>query len=271
VASFDEVIPPGKAGSIRASIHTANYSGPIGKSITVTHDDPSQGPIPLGVTAKIVGSVQIYPYPALQLAPHRKGFLGPTQLIVRQDPTEKGTLAFDGLAASAKWLKATSRRVTIAEPAVAGLPAASPGDIVVSVQADGAPAGTHVEHLTFKTGLTREPKVTIPVTVSVQPAVTTQPNTLILTPTPESRQGVSGTLLVSVRDDLDPKTVAVTSDATAFAVRVDPPGERAFRLIVDWTGSGRKAPQETTIHIKVGTETVDVPVIVNLARPVKAS
>ena len=271
MASFDEVVPPGKAGSIRASVHTANYNGPIGKSITVTHDDPTQGPIPLGVNAKIVGSVQVYPYPALQLAPHRKGFEGSAKLIVRQDPTEKGTLAFDGLAASVKWLKATSRRVTAAEPAVAGLPAASPGDIVVSVQADGAPTGTHHERLTFRTGLTREPQVTIPVTVNIQPAVTTQPNALILTPPPESPQGVTGSVLVSVRDDLDPKTVAVTSDASAFTVRVDPPGERAFRLFVDWTGAGRNAPPETTIHIKVGKESVDLPVRVNVARAEKAS
>jgi hypothetical protein len=65
VASFDEVVPPGKAGSIKASVHTGNYKGSIGKSITVTHDDPTQGPITVNLLAKIVGSVEVLPYPAL--------------------------------------------------------------------------------------------------------------------------------------------------------------------------------------------------------------
>ena len=65
MASFDEVVPPGKAGSIKASVHTGNYKGSIGKSITVTHDDPTQGPITVNLLAKIVGSVEVLPYPAL--------------------------------------------------------------------------------------------------------------------------------------------------------------------------------------------------------------
>jgi len=272
VASFDEVVPPGKAGSIRASVHTASYKGAIGKSITVTHDDTSQGPINLTVAARIVGSVEILPYPALQLARRRRGFVTPAKLIVRKDATEQGTLAFDGLAASVPWIKVSARKVTAEEPAVEGLPAAIPGDIVVSVQADGAPVGTNIVNVTFRTGLAREPLVTIPVTVNVQPAVTMQPNDLILNPTPDLPGGASGQVLVSVRDDLDPKTVVVTSDAAAFAVRVDPPGERAFRLIVEWEGKGKRKspPTETTIRIRVGKETIDLPVRVNLARAGKA-
>ena len=270
MASFDEVVPPGKAGSIRASVHTASYKGGIGKSITVTHDDTSQGPITLTVTARIVGSVEILPYPALQLARGRRGFLTPAKLIVRKDETEEGTLAFDGLAASVPWVQVSARKVTAEEPPVEGLPAAKPGDIVLSVQADGAPGGTNVVNVTFKTGLSREPQVTIPVTVNVQPAVTMQPNDLILNPTPDLPESASGQVLASIREDLDPKTVIITSDAPAFAVRVVPPGERAFRLFVEWEGKGKSPPTETTIRIRVGTETIDLPVRVNLARAGKA-
>ena len=101
MASFDEVVPPGKAGSIKASIHTVNYKGAIGKSITVTHDDATQGPIMVSVLAKIVGSVDVLPFPALQLGRHRRGFETPAKLIIRKDQTEQGTLAIDGLVASA--------------------------------------------------------------------------------------------------------------------------------------------------------------------------
>jgi len=271
VASFDEVVPPGKAGSIKASVHTGNYKGSIGKSITVTHDDPSQGPITVNVLFKVVGSVDVLPFPALQLGRRPRGFDTPAKLLIRKDPSEQGTLALDGLAASESWLKITQRKVTADEPAVEGLPAAVPGDVVLSVLAPTAPIGTSVASISFSTGLTREPKVTIPVTVNVLPLITFQPNDLILNPTSAAPQGASGQVLAALREDLDPKTVTVASDAPAFVARIEPPGERAFRVIVDWVGKGKNPPTETTIHIRVGAETVNLPVRVNVARPEKAS
>jgi hypothetical protein len=263
VASFDEVIPPGKAGTIRASIHTASLKGPIGKSITVTHDDTTQGAIVLGVNAKVVGSVDIFPFAGLQLARHRRGFENPAKLLLRKDATEQGTLAVNGLVASASWLKAAARKVTVAELPVDGIPAAQPGDVVLTVQAEAAPVGSHMENVTFKTGLSREPQLTIPVTVNVQPAVTLQPAELTLAPAPDSPEGATGQVLASVREDLDPKTLTLRADAPAFVVRADPPGERAFRLIVTWSGKGPKTPATTTVHIKVGAESADLPVRVD--------
>ena len=73
-------------------------------------------------------------------------------------------------------------------------------------------------------------------------------------------------MLASLREDLDPKTVTVSSDAKDFVVRLEPPGERAFRVIVDWAGKGKTPPTETTIRIRVGSETVNLPVRVNLGR-----
>ena len=266
MASFDEVVPPGKVGSIKASVHTGNYKGSIGKSITVTHDDATQGPITINVLAKIIGSVDVLPYPALQIGRRHRGFETPAMLIVRKDPSEQGELAIAELVGSASWMKVTARKVTAEEPAVEGLPAALPGDVVLSVLAQGAPVGTSVETLSVQTGLTREPKVTIPVTVNVQPLITFQPNDLILNPTPGAPGGASGQVLAALREDLDPKTVKVTSDSKAFVVRLEPPGERAFRVIVDWAGKGKTPPTETTIHIRVGSETVNLPVRVNLGR-----
>jgi hypothetical protein len=267
VASFDEVVPPGKAGSIHASVHTASYKGPIGKSVTVNHDDKSQGPIQLNMTANIVGSVEILPYPALQLARQRRGFTTPALLIVRKDATETGTLKFDRLAASVPWLKVSSRVVKTEEPPVEGLPAAVPGDIVLSVQATtGAPPGSSVEKVTFNTGLTREPEVSVPVTVFVQAAVTLQPNDLILNPTPEAAAAAHGEVLASLRDDLDPKSLTVNSESPAFTVKIDPPGALAFRILVDWTGKGKKPATATTVHVHAGKETVDLPVRVILPK-----
>jgi hypothetical protein len=265
VASFDEVVPPGKVATLKASIHTANYHGPISKQVTITHDDKSQGSIVLNVAANIVSSVEILPSPALQLARRRRGFENPALLIVRKDATETGTFAFSDLTASAPWLKISSRRVTTDEPPLEGIPAARPGDVVLSVQAAAtAPFGSHAEKVTFKTGLPREPLVTIPVTVFVQPPVSVQSRDLILIPTPGAPETATGQVLGSIRDDVDPKAVAVSSDAPAFSARVELAGARAFRLVVDWSGTGKHPKTATVVHIRAGSHTIDLPVRVNL-------
>ncbi len=266
MASFDEVVPPGKAGTIRVRLHTSNYTGTIGKTVTVTHDDPTQGALTLSFSANIVGSVNVLPHASLQLGTRLKGFGTPARLIVRKDPTERGTLAVDGLVASASWLKVTSRRVTGDERPGEGVPAALPGDFVVSAQVDAPPVGSHAESITFRTGLPREPQVKIPVLVMVQPAVVLQPNDLRLNPKPGASAEATGQVLASIREDLDPKSLVVSSDASAFSVRVDPPGERAFRLIVDWEEKGENSPTETKIHVRAGGETVELPVRVMRAR-----
>jgi len=272
VASFDEVVPPGKAASIKASVHTANFKGPIAKQITVTHDDKSQGPLTLNVAANIVGSVDVLPFPALQLARRRRGFATPALLLVRKDFSEQGTLAFADLTASVPWLKIGSRKVTAAEPPVEGLPAAQPGDVVISVQAtDVAPVGSHVEKITFKTGLPREPLVSVPVTVFVQAPLAVQSPELILNVTPDAADTATGQVLGTIREDVDPKSVTVSADNPAFSPRFEAAGSQAFRVIVDWSGKAKHAKTETVVHVRSGSASVDVPVRVNLSRVEKPS
>ena len=267
MASFDEVVPPGKAATLKVSIHTANFKGPIGKQVTVTHDDKSQGPFTLNVTANVVGSVEVLPYPALQLARRRRGFATPALLLVRKDTTETGTMAFSGLAVSAPWLKVSSRKVTAPEEPVEGLPAALPGDVIISVQAtDAAPVGSHVENLTFKTGLPREPQLSVPVTVFVQPPLNVQSTELILNATPDSPASASGQVLGTIREDVDPKSVTVSSDSPAFSTQFESTSAQAFRVTIAWSGKGTPPPTETVVHIRAGTTVVDLPVRVNLAR-----
>jgi len=272
VASYDEVVPPGKAASIKASVHTANYKGPIAKQITVTHDDKSQGPLILSVSANIVGSVEVLPFPALQLARRRRGFDTPALLIVRKDQSESGKMAFADLTSSVPWLKIGSRAVTAQEPPVEGLPAAQAGDVVISVQAtDAAPVGSHVEKITFKTGLKREPLVSVPVTVFVQPPLAVQSAELILTVVPEAADTATGQVFGTIREDVDPKSVTVSADNPAFSPRFESTTSQAFRVIVDWSGKGKDAKTETVVHLRSGKIALDVPVRVNLAQAAKPS
>ena len=260
VATFDATVAPGGTGKIKAEVHTADYKGPIGKAITVSHDDASQGPIMLSVRANVIGSLEIYPYPSLTIGPAMNGYGKPAFILLRKDETESGTFALSELRASVPWLQVSARKVTQAEPPADWLPAAHPGDFIVSIQTKKPPIGFSSQKVTFRTGLRREPLYTIPVTVNVRAAAVLNPESLVLHPAPEAPGTASGAVLAAVRDDLDPAAVRVRSDDPAFVPRVDPPGDRAFRLLVDWKASGAAGPPRTTVHIDVGDETVDVPV-----------
>lgn len=266
MASFDEVIPPGKAGTIRASIHTTGLRGTVAKGITVIHDDPTQGPIALSVRANVVGSVQILPMPTLGLAPRAKGPSEPGRLIVRKEPSESGKLEVTDLAASAPWLKVSKRVVAAEEPPSSGLPAALPGDTIVSVDATGAPAGSSVETLTFSTGLSREKSISIPVRVTVRGPLIVQPRDLLLNPDAADPSHATGRILAAVREDLDPKKIVVSADSPAFTIRMEPAGERGYNVLVDWKRVTGSEPTAGTISLSVGDEVTKVPVRVNLAR-----
>lgn len=269
VTSFDAEVEPGATGTIKASIKTANFSGAIGKGVSVTTDDPDQPQIMLSIKANVVGSIAVLPYPSLSLAPRVAGFGKPANLVIRRDETEKGELAISKLTATVPWLKLSARKVTAIEPAVEGLPTAMPGDYVVSVLVEHPPSGSSVQSITFKTGLTREPEVTVPVTVTVRPAVVLQPTELTLQPKPDSPKTASAQMLAAVREDLDPKSLVVASDDPSFTVTTDNSGERAFRLTVAWQAKGAKPVTSTTVHFSVNGESVDLPVRVGKGDPAK--
>ncbi|HEX4825285.1 MAG TPA: DUF1573 domain-containing protein [Candidatus Polarisedimenticolaceae bacterium] len=262
VATFDAEVAPGATGKLKAEVHTVDYKGPIGKEITVHHDDAAQGPIMLTVRANVVGSLEIYPTPSLTIGPRMNGYGKPAYVLLRKDDTESGVFALTALSASVPWLAVSARKVTQAEPPADWLPAAHPGDYIVSIQTKKPPLGFSQQKVTFKTGLAREPVYTIPITVHVRAPADLNPESLVLQPVPDAPGTATGAIVGSVRDDLDPAAVRVRSDDPAFVPKIEHPGERAFRLLVDWKASGHAGPAKTTVHIDVGDETVDVPVSV---------
>ena len=266
MASYDEVVPPGEAGKLRTSIHTSNLKGPFSKAVTVTHDDPASGPVALTVKANVVGSVLVLPAASVLVPPSGKKPGTPARILIRRDPTEQGEFRFTDLTTSVPWVKVSSRAVTADEAAHDGLPDARSGDVELTMVAEGAPVGVHLQSVTFKTGLAREPLVTVPVRVVTRPPIHLQPSELILNPDPNVPGTASGQVLGSLREDVDAKDLVVSADAPAFKVRLEPPGVRAFRVIVEWSGSAENTPTETTVRFRAGEQSAPLRVRVNLSR-----
>ncbi len=176
MAAFDAEILPGKAGKVTAQLATENYRGAVDKAITVTSNDPKNGTTVLHLKATIVGSVEVLPRMFLGFPSYPLWDFS-AKLLVRKVKSETGELKITDLTSTAPWLTTRSRKVEKPEPEADGLPALVPGDWVIDIEvSETAPPGqSSQQSVKFKTGLTREPVITIPVAVALQQAMQAVP------------------------------------------------------------------------------------------------
>jgi len=235
---------------IKATVKTEGFRGLTERAITLETNDPE---IPrMAVFIRVDAEVGVALLPAASLSLGRGRAARPeSSLLVRRAPSIEQVLQVEGVEASAPWLRATARPVTASEPAGVGRPAAEPGDWVVDVAlVPGAPSGTSVQKVAFRTGLTVEPRVEIPVRVTVPFPVNLSVPNLVLHPGPE---GLEGTVLLTVRPDLDPAGMEVRADPP-YAALVESGGDRAFRVTVK-APTGSQVPGKIVFRIQ-GEEAV---------------
>lgn len=253
MASYDEVIPPGQAGKVTATVKTENYRGPVEKSITVTTNDAKQPTFQLRIKATITGSVVLLPGHGLSF-PSGANWNYSGRLLIRKDETETGGLKISDVTSSAPWLRASARRVEEVEPAAQGLPEARPGDYILDVSVDGAPPkGQPSQRVKFKTSLTREPEVTVPVSVVVPAGLTVVPSTITLAQ-PKPGEEATGALTATIRPGLEKEKLEAVASPDAFQVKLEPVGPRRYKAIVSWNPNAEAAATQGTIIFRLGKE-----------------
>lgn len=201
VVSFDETIPPGGKGVIRAVMDSTTLSGDVGRGITVSTNDPERPTLFLVVRAQVLSSVEILPSPTVRLS-NRIAGQRVGRAIVRRDPFETGEVRLTGLASSVPWLSVRSERLEARRPAAEELPIGYPGDWLVEVRlGDGLDYGAREATVSFETGLPRQPKGQIKITTDLRPPVSLSAERIDLE---AARTGgtISETVLVSVRSTL---------------------------------------------------------------------
>jgi hypothetical protein len=264
VASYDEVVPPGQVGKIRARLSTGHGRGAQAKVVSVTTNDPDQPNTNLTLRAYIEGSVLFLPGEAINLF-SRAETVRPGRVIVRKDPTEKGDLEIADLSSSAPWIAATARRVEVEEPPSDGLPAASPGDWVIEARVAGnAPTGNRRETIRFRTGLTREPRIELPVTAFIPADLTLSPPQLEL----RAAEGVgaAGSAVVLLRAGLDRSGITISVAPADFQATIEPAGPTNARLQVRWEPGGPTGATDGQVTVRLGEKTAVLPVRVSVAR-----
>jgi len=231
VASFDETIDPGEFGFLTATLDTTGYRGFMVRQIELRTSDPNQRSVTLELHAEILTSVLLLPSQEMFLRT-RPAQPMTARVLVRQDPTETGRLELSDLTTSVDWLIVDAERLDAPRPAGAGLPEVQPGDWLVEVRVGERPEfGTQKQTLTFKTGLTREPTVTIPIDLELIAPVNLSVEKLVL-----ARGSPVAVLALSVRSGLDPDSLTVESRPPGMRVELRRAGERMYHVLVDATG-----------------------------------
>ncbi len=239
-------------GYVTASLDTKKLRGPVAKGITVYTNDPVTSQVMLKVAAKVVGSVIVLPDERFVL-----GNVGSTrrfmERLVQQDPTEKGKLKITDVATSFPWLKASARQLTESRPGSRNRPGGRAGDWLVELKVEGSPSYSKQEGtVEFKTGLERQPVVSLPVRIDFRSPVNLSKRALEL-------QGkmATGTVLLSVRRGLDPEQLTVQAEPKSLNVELEKSGERTFKARVEWNGG---SATEGVVTFGLDQDRVELPV-----------
>jgi len=248
------VIPPGQVGKLHTTVDTSALAGPVGKGIAITTNDTVVSVVQVIVRANVVGSVLLLPgYKAL--ISNRQTETLSTPFLIRQEPGEVGKLAISEARASVPWIDVEVQELTEKYPSEKGIPAGWPGDwrLVASLK-KSAPGGHFRETVRFKTGLPREPEVTLNIAVDIRPPVNLNTSELRLV------VGQPLMVLASLRRDLDPQPVKLSAPEGLNA-RAEPGRGRFLKIHLQWDGAPPEAPVELKLEVAGEMQTAKIEVV----------
>ena len=235
---------------------TKKLQGNVSRGITVYTNDPARPKVFLTVRANILASVRLLPHHTVHLTNRRAGG-AETRLLVRKDPTEQGSLELDDVVSSVPWIAVSATKLENPLPVLQGLPQAWSGDWLLEISLAGRPEyGRTQQEIRFKSGLSREPLVTVPVVTNLQGAVIVSPDRLELKAGPDG-QTAEGIVSLSVRPGLDPQALIAEARPSSLSVELQHTRTRFYKAHIRWDGEGSP---EGTVTFKIGEEHVELPV-----------
>lgn len=256
MASYDEAIPPGRVGHLKVTFNTEKFRGPIGRGITVQSNDPKRPRIRLALNAVVQGSVIRLPDPRMLISNVGDNMNAP-KLLLRQEPTEPGEFLVTELSTSVPWLEASAVRLDERRPGSGGLPTGKAGDWLLELKITGQPDfGASNQTVTFHTGLSREPVVTIPVRANIAPPFNLIVQQLALTPNEDG--SAAGTARFTIRRGLDPAGIEIEGQPSSIKVELEPSGGRHFKVYVHTDDPDLS---EGRLILRAGDEFQELPVL----------
>jgi hypothetical protein len=165
VVQYDDVIPPGKTGSVRAEVTTDDFFGPISKSIAVFTNDPQNPKLQLVVKAQIRPFINALPGYARFLYVQEEMIMPVRQVLWSDDENELKIL--DATSESDK-VKVSFSRMAPGDPKFD--PEIKTAQWAVDILLDpSSEVGTLREFVDITTDHPRQKTVRLPVTGFVRP------------------------------------------------------------------------------------------------------
>jgi hypothetical protein len=188
------------------------------------------------IHAVILASVTILPRDQITLANLRPELEHP-KLLLRKEATETGVLEISDLVASVPWIAARATRLDEGRPGGDGLPPGAPGDWLIELEVDGeAVWGYSKESLRFRTGLSRQPLIELPISVNLLPPVNLSTERLTL---PARGDGApsEGLVHLTVRRGLDPAGLTLDTEPESLDATLEHVDGRHYKVVVRWDGA----------------------------------
>ena len=216
VADFDKEIAPGGSGTVHATVHTDNMSGPIAKSITVYTNDQSSPRLQLTIKADIRQFLIAQPgYARFTSMVH-----GDREHDSRQVLWAEGMdgLKVLGVEAPQPWVHTDFHEATADERSEDGQ--GSQWIIDIKVDKD-APVGPIADYVDVKTNHPKQPVLQIPVSGFVRPLVAVTPPAVKFGDVDPSKGQTWGVLLRNFGSD--PLEIASSqSTVPGLEVKIEP-------------------------------------------------
>jgi hypothetical protein len=213
VAHFDEAIPPGGEGKVRAVLQTGSFRGPIAKGITVFTNDRRTPILELTMKADVTPLLEVLPGYARYI--HVQGS-GPRTVIQNLWATDEVSLEILGVESPFDHLHVSHRQAREEERIAEG-PARQ---LVVSATlASEPPVGPLVGDIVVTTNHPRQPRLLVPVAGFVRPILQVSPPAAELgevSPAVPHR----GSVIVTNFGEAPVRVTSVSSDLPGFSSQI---------------------------------------------------
>ncbi len=244
VADYDREIAPGAYGHIKARVNTADFRGPITKSILVYTNDPETPTVRLVVKAEVVPYVEVLPRPLVRFSATAGEELVKKVTVV----SNRGeTFEITKVTSSVPYLSATYRALEGDERI--GDRKGSQYEVALRLAKD-APVGPVSAEVTVKTSHPKAPRVQIRVFGVVRAQVQVSPSQLQFGAVDPADAPGRNVVVINNRAGRKLQVKSVTVDDPAFEAQLHPIAEgKRYQVTVVVKRDAKPGPHSATLTI----------------------
>lgn len=252
VADFDKIIKPGQTGKVTAHVDTANFAGPISKSVTLETNDPNAPTAQVTISAVVKPYVDAYPAGFVRFNMLQGDVETQTVTLYSE---EEEPLEIVNIESPQSWIKVTPRKAEGADavPNI-GRKGQAQYKLDVAVGGTDAKVGPLAEKIRIVTNSKHQPEYTISVAGVVRPTFRVEPTAVNFGEVTFNDTAATRTILLRSNNLKTPEVFVVNKvesgveGVTAAVKPTDKKGEYELTLQVAKDAKPGAVEGQVTIH-----------------------